>query len=438
MKRGAITAIAALGAATLASPGGAQVAAPPAVSAPLSETGVDLFYATHGNASIWLKDAATRAAAGRLPAIIRDDAALVEDADLLAASVEDALSRGQATDDKIISAAWVRFVRALKAPVRGISYGDPALALHQPSAATVLGEAARSPSLAAHVDAVSRVNAFYSALREAAANEKANDDRRVRATLERLRIIPAKGRAILVDAANARLWMLEDGKPVDSMNVVVGRKTTPTPVVAGTIHYVTFNPYWHIPDDIARRRVAPVVLKRGVSYLKLARYVTAAGHSSSAELVDPVTIDWKAVAASTSPVYIRQLPGEHNMMGDMKFGFVNDFDIFLHDTPKDKAHMSMFAKPKRFFSNGCIRLEHADRLARWILGREPAAPAEGPEQHVKLDQGVPVYVSYLTASVEDGRLTFAEDVYGLDAPAETDEPLVPVDTVAAASDSTQR
>src|SRR5439155_3655887 len=110
-------------------------------------------------------------------------------------------------------------------------------------------------------------------LREAAVKDGATGDPHVRATLDRLRLIPAKGRAILVDAANAELWMLEDGKPVDSMKVVVGKKISPTPLLAGTIHYVTFNPYWHIPDDVARKRVAPVVIKRGVSFPEAARYV---------------------------------------------------------------------------------------------------------------------------------------------------------------------
>ena len=84
-------------------------------------------------------------------------------------------------------------------------------------------------------------------------------DPRVRATLDRLRLLPATGRAILVDVASAELWMLENGQPVDSMKVVVGKTTSPTPLLAGTINYVTFNPYWHILDDVARRKVAPIV-----------------------------------------------------------------------------------------------------------------------------------------------------------------------------------
>jgi L,D-transpeptidase YcbB len=94
----------------------------------------------------------------------------------------------------------------------------------------------------------------------------------------------------------------------------------------------------------------------------------------------------------------------------MKFSFVNDFDIFLHDTP----HKELFAKDRRTLSLGCVRLEHADRLAKWLLGRDAAPPSDAPEQHVRIDQGVPVYLTYLTANVADGKLAFATDVYGLD------------------------
>jgi len=130
--------------------------------------------------------------------------------------------------------------------------------------------------------------------------------------------------------------------------------------------------------------------------------------------VDPASIDWRAVAAGKASAHIRQLPGTNNMMGAVKFWFENDFAIFLHDTP----HKELFAKPKRDFSLGCVRLEHADRLAQWLLGRDGAPQADVPEQHVQLDKGVPVFITYLTANVVDGQLAFAEDVYDLDpAPA---------------------
>ena len=395
----------------------AQVA--PAASAPDStqtapaDSLVSGYYASHPGAQLWLGSPDARAAAAKLPEILRrapfDGLA---DGPELAAKVEAALASGLPGDDQAISNAWIRYVRAVKAPVDGVSYGDPALQLTRPSPDAILTAVADAPSLGAYVDQVVQVNPLYAALRDEAAKAGGTSDRRVRATLDRLRLIPAKGRAVIVDIPSATLMMVEDGKVVDAMKVIVGKKSGATPVLASTIHYVTFNPVWHIPQDIARVRVAPVVIKRGVGYLTLARYQTVAGFGGDKEVpVDPTTIDWPAVKDGKAEVHVRQLSGPQNMMGKVKFGFVNDYGVFLHDTPDKK----LFARDQRFLSHGCIRLERPQALASWLLGPNAAAPSGDPEQLVPVDKGVPIYLTYLTAQPgSDGAIAFANDVYGID------------------------
>ncbi|HEY6048570.1 MAG TPA: L,D-transpeptidase family protein, partial [Sphingomicrobium sp.] len=160
----------------------------------------------------------------------------------LAAKVEAALASGLATDDPVISEAWVRYVQALRRPVSAVSFGDPSLKFHVSSPDAILSRAAAAatPSLAAYVERVSRVNPFYSALREAAQKQGKADDPHVLATLDRLRLVPGRGHAILVDVANAELMMLDDGNVVDRMKVIVGKPDFQTPLLAGTINYVTF------------------------------------------------------------------------------------------------------------------------------------------------------------------------------------------------------
>ncbi|HEY8592955.1 MAG TPA: L,D-transpeptidase family protein [Sphingomicrobium sp.] len=393
-----------------AQPAARIVATPP-------DSNVARFYAARPATLIWLRDATSRAAASRLAEILkRAPADGVADGPMLAASVEAALASGTPLDDQQISRAWVRYVQALKAPVEGFGFGDPALQLKAPDATPILLEALSAPSLAAHIDAVANVNPIYSALRAAAIEQGQQDDPRVRATLDRLRLVPGKGRAILVDVANAEMMMLQDGQVVDSMKVIVGKQSAQTPLLAGTIHYVTLNPYWHIPQDVTKRVVAPLVLKRGVSYLKAARYDTVAAFGGDKAVpVDPESIDWKAVAAGDIEAHVRQRAGGNNMMGKMKFGFVNDQGIFLHDTP----HKNLFAKAKRTLSLGCVRLEHPERLATWLLGRDPVPSGDGPEENVLIAKGVPIYISYLTARPDGNRVAFATDIYKLD----TTEPL---------------
>lgn len=387
--------------------------APIITPAPVVDSDVAPFYAAHPGTLVWLRDVDSRMAAAKLVDVFkRAPIDGLAQGPALASSVEAAIASGTPADDQIISTAWVRYVQALKRPVQNVSFGDQALQLQPPSPNSILSDALAAPSLALHVDAVASVNPIYSALRDDAVAGGQQDDPHVRASLDRLRLIPSKGRAVLVDIANAQLMMLDDGKIVDQMKVIVGKPDFPTPLLAGKIWYVTFNPYWHIPQDVAKRKVAPIILKRGVAYLKKARYQTVAAFGGDKEEpVDPKKIDWKKVASGDVEVHIRQLTGPYNMMGKMKFGFVNDYGIFLHDTP----HKDLFLKDKRNLSLGCVRVEHPEKLAEWLFGHEPPVPGDDAEQNVRIgDDGVPIFVSYLTARADGTTIAFADDVYKLD------------------------
>lgn len=407
--------------ATPTPPGPAAPAPSVTASIPLTTTmGVAAYYQKRPASRLWFNPASAEAGAQLVAILKRAELDGVAGAPALAAEAEAALARGigdaaaQPAAERILSAAWVLYVQALKQPVPGVEYGDRAMAPRVPTAEWVLMQAEHAPALAQHLRSVSAVNPVYSSLRDAAwAQMQATGqpaDPRLRPNLERARLIPPTGRYIVVDVASARLFMYEDGKAPDSMKVIVGKRDSQTPMIASTISYATFNPYWNIPTDVAKRAVAPLVVKRGTKYLKAARYEVASDWTDAATVVAPDEVDWKAVAAGDTQVRIRQLPGAANMMGALKFNFPNSTGIYLHDTPQKK----LFAKDRRTESLGCIRLEDAGRLGRWLLGRDAVAPSADPEQHVQLPKSVPIYVTYLTANAEGGQLTFAEDIYGRD------------------------
>jgi murein L,D-transpeptidase YcbB/YkuD len=234
----------------------------------------------------------------------------------------------------------------------------------------------------------------------------------LRLNLERARALPAQlgRRYVLVDAAAARLWMYEDGEAVDSMRVAVGRLTEPTPMMAGMIRYLILNPYWNVPPDLARTRIAPKVLSDGPGHLSNLRYEVLSDWSENATRLEPRTIDWNAVVAGRQEVRLRQLPGSGNGMGKMKFVFPNQLGIYLHDTPE----RSLLREEARQVSAGCVRLEDAPRLARWLFRRVPAARGGTPEQQLDLPEPVPVYITYLTVSPEPQGVALRPDVYSRD------------------------
>jgi murein L,D-transpeptidase YcbB/YkuD len=202
--------------------------------------------------------------------------------------------------------------------------------------------------------------------------------------------IPLRGRYVLVDAASARLYMIEDGRVQDSMRVIVGKPDTPTPALKSVLNYETLNPYWHVGADLAKTVIAPRVLKDGDAYLTRQGYEILSGWGADARVLSPDSVDWKAVAAGEAQIYVRQLPGPANSLGHFKFDLPNSNGIYLHDTPRKE----LFAQDQRNLSHGCVRLEDAERLARWLLGKEPPT-ASAPEEHVLLPKPVPVQISYL-------------------------------------------
>ena len=110
-------------------------------------------------------------------------------------------------------------------------------------------------------------------------------------------------------------------------------------------------------------------------------------------MLSPDSVDWKAVAAGAARVYVRQRPGPANSLGHFKFDLPDGNGIYLHDTPKKE----LFAQDERNLSHGCVRLEDAPRLARWLLGKDPPA-GSAPEENILLPQPVPIAISYLDPS----------------------------------------
>ena len=243
-----------------------------------------------------------------------------------------------------------------------------------------------------HLAAVSAVSPMYADTRDAAWRQSQAigsllPDARVMANLDRIRTLPATGRFVLVNAATQQHSMVENGRVVDTMKVVVGRPDAQTPMVASTIWYATFNPYWNIPSDLGRKLIAPHVAKDGTSWLKKNGYEVIADREKPTVL-PASSVDWKGVKAGTAEVKLRELPGAANSMGLVKFNFNNPQGIYLHDT----NNRALFAQDQRTLSNGCVRLENAKRLGRW-LGGDMVAPAADPELNVRLPQGTPVYIS---------------------------------------------
>jgi murein L,D-transpeptidase YcbB/YkuD len=388
--------------------------------APAAAQAVNAFYASRGGAPLWLADGPNSVAANDLIAILeRASFDGFPQGPEIAAQAQAMIAGAQGGDpaalnaaDRLLSTAWIEYVQALQRPTPGMTYADYWVKPRRQGAMEILQRTAAAPILSTYLQSVSEVNPLYAQLRDAAWNQMQSGgslDPRVLTSLDRAREMPLQHKYVMVDAAAARLYMIQDGRIVDSMRVAVGKpgESTQTPMLASTIYYATVNPYWHVSDELIRSLIAKNVLEQGLGYLKQQGYQVMPADESDNSILDPTSIDWHAVADGSLKVRVRELPGPRNSMGRVKFGFPNQYDIYLHDTPVK----GVFASDDRTISHGCIRLEDAQRLEQWLMdGSEPDTTAA--EQQVPLPSPVPIYVTYLTAQVHDGQLSYIDDIYG--------------------------
>ena len=118
--------------------------------------------------------------------------------------------------EQVLSAAWVRYVQALKKPTAGMIYAYSVLKPHGTRTEEILLTAAAAPSLGTYLSTTSALNPVYQELRDAAwadaqATGNMTPDPRLLANLDRARSIPARGRFVLVDSGNQRLTMFGTG-----------------------------------------------------------------------------------------------------------------------------------------------------------------------------------------------------------------------------------
>ena len=418
---------AACAAALGSSPAIAQTGAPQAGTMTLSVAPdeVSAVYASYRPQPIWTRAGINEAAVAQLTSILQRAAFdRFAEGPQLAAQVQAAAAQARSGDpaamtaaEHTLSSAWVRSVPAVRRPTAGMIYAYPVLKPHGTRIAEILLTASAAPSLEQYLHDASNPNPIYVQLRdtaiaEAQASGNMTPDPRLLANLDRVRSIPATGRFLVVDAGSSMLTLYENGQPLNSMKIITGTKELPTPMIASMMFYITYNPYWHAPDHLVRKTIAPNVIHLGLGYFKSHKYDVIDEWSENPTIIDPTTIDWKAAASGTLHLKIRQGPGPLNSMGILKFPFANSEDIYLHDTP-DHAK---FGLTNRNLSNGCVRVEDAKRLGRWLIGSDPVAPGTDPETRVRLPMGTPIYLTYITAQVKDGKIIYLTDLYGWDAP----------------------
>ncbi|HVW96202.1 MAG TPA: L,D-transpeptidase family protein [Mucilaginibacter sp.] len=257
--------------------------------------------------------------------------------------------------------------------------------------------------------------------------------------LERLRWRnkPYEDKYVIVNIPDFMLHVIDSGRSVLQMKVCVGQGRNmdnantlanyndsckidkpnqhETPLLNSMIHSVDVNPIWNIPRSIANNEILAEAAKdrfylanKGISVYK-----------DGKRIEDPEDIDWSNITKENLPYEFKQMPGDDNSLGKIKFLFPNKSSVYLHDTPVKSA----FTWKMRAVSHGCVRLGDPQGLALSLFGKGPKydeiAKDMGEDNpnptSIYLPKKVPVYLTYVTCwADENGQLQFRNDVYGQD------------------------
>jgi len=212
-----------------------------------------------------------------------------------------------------------------------------------------------------------------------------------------------------VNIPEFQVQIIKDGTPVHTTRVVVGRPTNQTPIFSNAIQFIVVNPYWNVPPSIATKEILPDLIK-DPNYLDSQNMEMLSG----SKVIDASSIDWST--ANINNYHIRQKPGGLNALGQVKFLFPNDQDVYLHDTPSK----SLFARSYRAYSHGCVRVQNPLDFAGALLATNPDITEDSlkalfgdSEKWVTLKTHIPIHLMYFTLRVDpDGTIRSYGDVYG--------------------------
>lgn len=215
---------------------------------------------------------------------------------------------------------------------------------------------------------------------------------------------------VFVNVPEFKVRVFRDGKQVHEARVVVGRTTNQTPIFSGEMQYLVVNPYWNVPESIKIKEMLPEIKADPAGYFNRHGYEA----TWNGQVIDPSRIIWDENAVKA--VGIRQVPGEANALGHIKFMFPNQHAVYLHDTPLRK----LFGRDVRAFSHGCVRVDDPMTFAAAVLDGDPVwnvpklqSMFGGPEQRVDIATHLKVHIAYFTTVVGDnGQVQVFNDIYG--------------------------
>jgi murein L,D-transpeptidase YcbB/YkuD len=224
------------------------------------------------------------------------------------------------------------------------------------------------------------------------------------------------GECIFVNIPAYQLRVIQANHVRKNFNVVVGRPYTPTPELTSRIERITTVPEWNVPRSITLNEILPRV-KKDSSYLIRNHFKVIDKQLNEVSLNK---IGWNEMTRENFDYYFVQNSGTSNALGLFKFSFNNPYRIYIHDTPSKR----LFNNVARAYSHGCIRIQHPDQLAAYLLENNLHTEKKPDisklvssriHQDITLSEPIDIHIRYLTCEAdEDLNIYFYQDIYNRD------------------------
>ena len=254
---------------------------------------------------------------------------------------------------------------------------------------------------------------------------------------QRLLVNMEKWRWMAVDVGDFHVWnnvpefairVMKNGKQIWREKIIVGLAEWPTPALSSHIEHTIFYPSWGVPTGIKQRELLPRI-RRASKPQGLFDALFSGGYNGGAAVlkaynltvykngrkINPSSVNWST--ANIHAYSFIQPPGGTNPLGVVKFTFPNKFTVYMHDTIEPE----LFARSRRTLSHGCLRIRNPRKLAELLYMHEKGVPqsqaraAARRGTSFKLENPVPVHLTYFTALIDDnGKMQTFSDIYGHD------------------------
>lgn len=248
--------------------------------------------------------------------------------------------------------------------------------------------------------------------------------RRIAVTLDRYKEMPELPENYLlvnIPAYSLKLW--DNDSVILTSKVIVGKPTTPTPIIHSAISNMVTYPNWTIPESIIKKDILPA-LKVDPGYLASKGFSLVDNHGVT---IDPYSVKWSKYKNGI-PWKIVQGSGDDNALGIFKFNFNNPYSVYLHDTNQ----RYLFANSKRALSHGCVRVQNWEALAFYIAKNDSLAAtkkdhkigynedsiktwiAKKDRKSIMVRKRLPLFIEYFTCEASKDRIVFYNDIYNKD------------------------